>query len=85
LGYGGVIADIALYRLKAWQEVFRERGANFPEEYFRYTFGLSNDPIIKNTSGGETYRREMDTIVNKKERSFRRRIKRKLKPLPGVI
>ena len=81
----GVIADTALYHLKAWQEVFRERGVNFTEEDFRHTFGQRNDTIITSTLGEEISRHEMDAIASKKEESFRRRIKKKLKPLPGVI
>jgi len=81
----GVIADTALYHLKAWQEVFRERGINFTGEDFRHTFGQRNDTIIKSALGEEISRHEMDAIANKKEESFRRRIKKKLKPLPGVI
>lgn len=81
----GVIADTALYHLKAWQEVFRERGVNFTGEDFRHTFGQRNDTIITSTLGEEISRHEMDAIASKKEESFRRRIKKKLKPLPGVI
>jgi HAD superfamily hydrolase (TIGR01509 family) len=81
----GVIADTALYHLKAWQEVFRERGVNFTGEDFRHTFGQRNDTIITSALGEEVSRHEMDAIASKKEESFRRRIKKKLKPLPGVI
>jgi beta-phosphoglucomutase family hydrolase len=81
----GVIADTAPYHLKAWQEVFREKGLNFTGEDFRHTFGQRNDTIIKSALGGEISRHEIDAIANEKEESFRRRIKQKLKPLPGVI
>ncbi len=81
----GVIADTALYHLKAWQEVFRERGVNFTGEDFRHTFGQRNDTIIKSVLGGEIAQHEIDAIANAKEESFRRRIKQKLKPLPGAI
>lgn len=81
----GVIVDTALYHLKAWQEVFRERGVNFTEEDFRHTFGQRNDTIIKSTLGEEISQHEIDAIANVKEASFRHRIKQKLKPLPGVI
>jgi beta-phosphoglucomutase family hydrolase len=81
----GVIADTAPYHLKAWQVVFRERGMNFTEEDFRHTFGQRNDTIIRSALGGEISQHEIGAIANKKEESFRRRIKQKLKPLPGVI
>lgn len=81
----GVIADTAPYHLKAWQEVFQKRGVNFTEGDFRHSFGQRNDTIIKNILGGEVSQPEIDAIANEKEESFRRRIKQKLKPLPGVM
>ncbi len=81
----GVIADTALYHLKAWQEVFRERGVNFTEEDFRHTFGLRNENIITTTLGEEISQHEIDAIDNEKEESFRHRIKQKIKPSPGVM
>jgi len=81
----GVIADTAPYHLKAWQEVFQKRGANFTEEDFRHSFGQRNDTIIRNTLGKEVSQDEIDTIAQEKEESFRRRIRQNFKPLPGVI
>ncbi len=81
----GVIADTALYHLKAWQEVFRGKGVNFTEEDFRHTFGQRNDNIIKSTLGEEIAQHEIDAIANEKEESFRHRIKQKIKPSPGVM
>ena len=81
----GVIADTAYYHLKAWQEVFRNRGVDFTEADFRHSFGQRNDTIIKKTLGGDTSPQEIEAIAREKEKGFRRRIKGKLKPLPGVI
>ncbi len=81
----GVIADTASYHLKAWQEAFQKRGANFTEEDFRHSFGQRNDTIIRNALGKEVSQDEIDVIANEKEGSFRRRIRQNLKPLPGVI
>ena len=80
----GVIADTAPYHLRAWQEVFRERGVKFTEEDFKHSFGQRNDTIIGKTLGEEISQEEIDAISDKKETSFRSRIKRNLKPLPGV-
>jgi len=81
----GVIADTAPFHLSAWQEVFQERGVKFTKEDFRHSFGQRNDTIIRKTLGEETSQEEIDAISGKKEASFRRRIRRNLKPLPGVI
>jgi len=81
----GVIADTAPFHLSAWQKVFQERGVKFTKEDFRHSFGQRNDTIIRKTLGEETSQEEIDAISGKKEASFRRRIRRNLKPLPGVI
>ena len=81
----GVIADTAPFHLSAWQKVFQERGVKFTKEDFRHSFGQRNDTIIRKTLGEQTSQEEIDAISGKKEASFRRRIRRNLKPLPGVI
>jgi len=81
----GVIADTAPYHLKAWQEVFRERGVNFTEEDFRRNFGQRNDTIIRNTLGEDISQSEIDVIASDKERNFRHRVRQNIKPLPGAI
>ena len=81
----GVLADTAPFHLSAWQKVFQERGVKFTKEDFRHSFGRRNDAIIRKTLGKETSQEEIDAISGKKEASFRRRIGRNLKPLPGVI
>jgi len=81
----GVIADTAPYHLSAWQEVFQGKGVKFTEENFRHSFGQRNDTIIRKTLGEETSQEEIDAISGEKEASFRHRIRRNLKPLPGVI
>jgi beta-phosphoglucomutase family hydrolase len=81
----GVIADTASYHLKAWQEVFRERGVNFTGEDFRRNFGQRNDTIIRNTLGEDISQSEIDVIASDKERNFRHRVRQNIKPLPGAI
>ena len=81
----GVIADTAPYHLQAWQEVFSKRGVRFTEGDFRESFGLRNDTIVSDVLGEETSQEEMNAVASEKEESFRWRIRRDLKPLPGVI
>lgn len=81
----GVLADTAPFHLSAWQQVLQERGVKFTKEDFRHSFGQRNDAIIRKTLGKETSQEEIDAISGKKEASFRHRIRRNLKPLPGVI
>ncbi len=81
----GVIADSALYHLKAWQKVFQKSGVNFTEEDFRRDFGQRNDNIIRHTLGTQVSKSEIKTIAAEKENTFRELIGQGLKPLPGAI
>lgn len=81
----GVIADTAPYHLEAWQKVFQKRGVNFTEEDFRRSFGQRNDTIIRQILGEEVSQEIINAISEEKEASFRRAIRQKITPLPGVI
>lgn len=81
----GVIASTAPYHLKAWQEVFRKRGVEFTKRDFSRHFGQRNDSIIKSAMGEVISREEMETIADEKEKCFRRRLGKDIRPLPGVI
>ncbi len=81
----GVIASTAPYHLKAWQEVFRKRCVEFTERDFSRHFGQRNDSIIKSAMGEDISREEMETIADEKEKSFRRRLGKDIRPLSGVI
>lgn len=81
----GVMVDTAPYHLVAWQEVFRKKNIDFTEEDFRHTFGQRNDAIITSVLGAEVAWSELEAISCEKEIGFRRRIKHKVEPLPGVM
>ena len=81
----GVIADTAAYHRQAWQETFHERGINFTEDDFKYSFGRRNDSIIPHILGEGTSPEEIALISDQKEVSFRRLIGQNIKPLPGVM
>ena len=81
----GVIADTGTYHLQAWQVVFSERGFNYSDEDFRRNFGQRNDTIIKKATGGILPQAEVEAIAAEKEKIYRRKVARNIKPLPGVI
>ena len=81
----GVIADTAPYHLKAWQAVFQKRGINFSEADFKRHFGQRNDTIIRDALGQGASQNEIDAIAREKESNFRKTIRQRIKPLPGVI
>jgi beta-phosphoglucomutase family hydrolase len=81
----GVIADTAPYHMRAWQEVFRQRGKSYTEDDFRSNFGKRNDAIIRYILGSSVTPVEMEAIANEKEESFRERARGNIMPLPGAI
>ncbi|MBA7494070.1 Phosphoglycolate phosphatase [subsurface metagenome] len=81
----GIIADTAPYHLKAWQQVFQRRDVKFTEKDFRCKFGQRNDTIIRNTLGQGTPQSEVDAIIREKESNFRKRVRQRIRPLPGAI
>jgi len=81
----GVIADTAVYHMAAWQDTFRELGAEFTGEDFRQTFGRRNDTTIRGVLGKDVSQAELEQIGSEKEENYRQRIKDSIKPLPGVI
>jgi len=81
----GVIADTAPYHCGAWQEVFQKRGVNFTEDNFKHYFGQRNDTIIRNTLGNELPPSEIEIIAADKEQSYRQRVKKNIRALPGAI
>ncbi len=81
----GVIADTAPYHFRAWQEIFSKLGASYTEDDFRCNFGKRNDTIIRNILGSEISPSEIEAISADKEKSFRKRAKGNIKPLPGAI
>jgi beta-phosphoglucomutase family hydrolase len=81
----GVIADTGPFHLKAWQQVFREKGLDFTEEDFKRRFGQRNDSIIRGTLGDELSQDEIEAIARKKETAFRRVARGKVAALPGAV
>lgn len=81
----GVIADTAPYHMRAWQEVFRQRGKSYTEDDFRSNFGKRNDTITRNILGSKITPGEMEALATEKEANFRERARGNIKPLPGAI
>lgn len=81
----GVIADTAPYHFAAWRYVFRKRGVNFTEADFKRRFGQRNDTIISAALGGNATPGVIGEIADEKEAEYCRRVRRNVKPLPGVL
>jgi tRNA threonylcarbamoyl adenosine modification protein YeaZ len=80
----GVMVDSAACHFKAWQAAFKKRGIDYTEEDFRHGFGQRNDNIISTILGANANPEVIEAIAAEKEAGFRRRIGRRIEPLPGV-
>jgi len=81
----GVIADSGSFHLGAWQEIFGKREVKFSAEDFQHSFGKRNDTIIRKAMGKGITPGEIEAIAREKERAFRRRARKRIKPLPGAV
>jgi tRNA threonylcarbamoyl adenosine modification protein YeaZ len=80
----GVMVDSAPYHFKAWQAAFKKREIDYTEVDFKRGFGQRNDTIIGAILGEKASAEVIEAIAGEKEAGFRRRIGRRLEPLPGV-
>lgn len=81
----GVIADTAPFHSLAWQELARQVGKSFSEHDFKQTFGKRNPDIIAEKFGTGIAAQEVDRLSQQKEKTFRRLIRQRVKPFPGVL
>ena len=81
----GVIADTAECHYQAWRDVFGQRGFDFSREDFMRFFGRRHDTIIKFALGKDLPPQEFEVIAAEKQASYRRRVSRNMRALPGAI
>ena len=81
----GVIVDTSPYHEGAWRETFSKRNVEFTSEDFSHTFGQRNDSIITRILGRTPSPEVIDAIASEKEVRFRRKVRRHIRPLPGVM
>jgi HAD superfamily hydrolase (TIGR01509 family) len=81
----GVIVDSSPFHLTAWQETFAKRGVNFSREDFTKLFGTRNDFIVRSVLGEKLPEKDIEIVVQEKEKNFRQKAKGNIKPFPGVV
>ncbi|MCK9526801.1 MAG: tRNA (adenosine(37)-N6)-threonylcarbamoyltransferase complex dimerization subunit type 1 TsaB [Dehalococcoidales bacterium] len=80
----GVIVDSAEHHLQAWKEAFKPLAVDFEEEYFRHTFGTSNDSIVAGMNLNLSPE-QAKAVISAKETLFRQMVSAGIEPLPGAI
>ena len=81
----GVLVDTGEFHFEAWKKAFEEVNVPFNKDSFRRTFGMNNAGILEWVYGRKPDPKEVSQMSDKKEALFRKLIKGKVEPLPGVL
>jgi beta-phosphoglucomutase family hydrolase len=81
----GVLVDTGEFHFQAWQAVLAEQSILYTRDLFRQTFGMNNAGSLALILGQEPSPELLDTIDTHKEQAFRRLIRGRVQPLPGVV
>lgn len=81
----GVLVDTTRHHYQSWLKILTGIRNDFSWEEFTSSFGMRNDLIIPKVFRKEFPKEELITIDEKKEATFRKLAKGKLKPLDGLV
>lgn len=81
----GVVCDSGPCHYLAWNRVMARWGVLVSEEVFRGGFGTRTDAFIRSLVGERLPEEQIRKVALEKERFFRRIVRGRLEPLPGVV
>lgn len=81
----GVLVDTGECHFWSWSSVLPEYGIPYDREAFRATFGMNNAETLKTLVGHELAPEIVAEISERKEKLFRRGVRGRVQPLPGVL
>lgn len=81
----GVLADTEPFHFESWVNMAEEIGLEFTRDMFKQTFGQQSPTITRKLVGPEIDNNLVEKWANLKEQYYRKMVKNKLTPLPGVI
>jgi len=81
----GVLADTGSIHFESWVKMAKEIGLEFTRDMFKQTFGQQSPTITRKLVGPEVDNNLVEKWANLKEQYYRKMVKDKLTPLPGVI
>ncbi|UCD02337.1 MAG: HAD family phosphatase [Promethearchaeota archaeon] len=81
----GVLADTGSLHFESWVKMAKGISLEFTRELFNETFGQQSPAIIRKLVGSEVDNNLVVKWANLKELYYRKMVKDKLTPLPGVI
>lgn len=81
----GVLVDTGEFHFLSWSTVLADYGIPFSREFFRDTFGMNNAGILSLLLGENLTPELLREIGDRKEEAFRRAVRGRVYPLPGVL
>jgi HAD superfamily hydrolase (TIGR01509 family) len=81
----GVIVDTGDCHYWSWSKLLPRYGIRYSRELFRATFGMNNVQTLKTLVGHELAPQLVAEISERKEELFRRGVRGRVQPLPGVV
>lgn len=81
----GVLVDTGEFHFQAWLQALPEFGIPFTRQLFRDTFGMNNAGILEVLLGEPPAPEILAEISERKEQLFRRAVRGRVQPLPGVL
>jgi HAD superfamily hydrolase (TIGR01509 family) len=81
----GVLVDSGEFHYVAWAETLAREGRPFTREQFKATFGMDNRGVLTALLGREPEAAWLARVSDDKEAAFRKAIRGKAEPLPGVV
>ncbi len=81
----GVLVDNARYHIRAWQQLGRELGHDFPAGEIRRVFGRRNREMLAELTGRQFSEDELERITHHKEELYRAIIGPEIVPTPGLV
>ncbi len=80
----GVLVDSGPFHEQAWKILANENGMEMEEDFFRRTFGMRNDEILRLLFGGGLDEERVETLGRRKEELYRSIAKKGLRPARGA-
>lgn len=81
----GVLVDTGEFHFETWLQVLSEHGVHISREIFKKIFGMNNSDTLSYLLGEPPTPEQVAEIAGRKEEAFRRAIRGRVMPMPGVV
>lgn len=81
----GVLVDSGPLHLRAWKMLAEGEGVALTDDFFKETFGMKNDSILRLIFGDDLEETRIQELGDEKERLYREIAEEELKAAPGAL